>query len=86
MVEIFILPQRSLITIDIFYYLPDYPLLIQEFAWQTEDIIPEIKRVKKFFIYWQDNIQADIQEILLSGLESNSYQHKFRNVAEIISL
>lgn len=86
MANIFIIPKKALITIDVFYYLPDYPLLIEEFMWQVEDIIPEIKRVKKFILFWERNIDADIQEIMLAGLDSPDSRQRFNSVDEILSL
>lgn len=61
-----LLRPRQLVTIDIFYFRPDYKNLIQEFVWQTEDIIPELRRTHKFLNYWHKNIDAVVQEVLLS--------------------
>lgn len=58
--------SKQLVTIDIFYYMPDHTHLIQEFLWQTEDMIPELHRTHRFLRYWHTNIDAVIQEILLS--------------------
>ncbi len=57
---------KQLVTVDIFYYRPDYTNLIQEFIWQTEDTIPELQRVHRFLDHWHRNIDAVIQEVLLS--------------------
>jgi uncharacterized protein Usg len=58
--------SKQLVTIDIFYYRPDYANLIQEFIWQTEDLVPELQRVHKFLDHWHRNIDAVVQEVLLS--------------------
>jgi uncharacterized protein Usg len=58
--------SRQLVTIDIFYYRPDYQNLIQEFIWQTEDLVPELSRTHTFLNYWHKNIDAVVQEVLLS--------------------
>lgn len=60
------LSEYQLVTIDVFYYRPDYKNLIQEFIWQTPDVIPELMRTHKFLNYWHDNIEAVIQEIAIS--------------------
>tara|TARA_R100001079_G_C4446028_1_gene151177 strand:- start:240 stop:494 length:255 start_codon:yes stop_codon:yes gene_type:complete len=58
--------RKNLILIDVYYYMPDPPHLIQEFIWQTDDITPELPRVHKFLNYWKENIDAVIQEVKVS--------------------
>ena len=65
---------KALVTVDVFYYMPDRQLLINEFIWQTPDIVPEIPRVHKFLTYWQENIEAVIKEVLVS----HAYQNEQR--------
>lgn len=56
--------RKSIVTLDIFYYMPN-SLLINEFVWQTDDIVPEFPRIKKFLFYWKENIEAIIQEVYI---------------------
>ena len=86
MAVILLLPQKSLITIDVFYYFPDYPLIIHEFIWQTEDQVPEIPRTRKFLKYWERNIDGQIKEVVLSGLKSDGSATRFQTVDEIFSI
>lgn len=79
------LKQTRIITLDILYYMPDRPSIVQEFIWQTEDHIPELFRVHKFLNYWKDNIDAVIKEILMSGLDQNG-PTRFSNIDDIISI
>lgn len=67
--------RKSIVTLDIFYYIPKHTI-IQEFVWQTEDISPEYKRIHKFLQYWQKNIDAAVQEILMC----DSFDNKWRSV------
>lgn len=53
-------------TIQIYYWIPDHKDLLQEFVWQTEDLIPEFPRVHKFLWHWKNNIIAPIESIQLS--------------------
>jgi uncharacterized protein Usg len=55
----------TLVTLDIFYYRPDYQSLIQEFVYSLDDYYPELQRTHKFLKFWQQNIDAVIKEILL---------------------
>ena len=68
--------KPSLITLDIFYYMPDHTSILNEFVWQTEDFAPEYQRIHKFLLYWQKNIEAVIQEILIC----DSTDRKWRNL------
>jgi len=54
---------REPVLIRIYYYLPDYSSLVQEFMWGTMDIIPEYPRINKFLNYWHENIDAVIASI-----------------------
>jgi len=58
-----LLNKLQLVTIDIFYYRPDYTNIVQEFLWQVEDTIPEFRRTHKFLNHWHKNIDAVIQEV-----------------------
>lgn len=53
-------------TIQIYYYMPDYNSLINEFIWQVEDLVPELPRVHKFLWHWKNNIQVPIQNVIVS--------------------
>lgn len=53
-------------TIQIYYYMPNYTNILQEFVWQTEDMIPEFPKVHKFLWHWKNNIVAPIESINLS--------------------
>lgn len=60
------LKRQTIVTLDIFYYLPDHSSIINEFLWQTEDTAPDYRRVQKFLHHWHKNIEAVIQEVLMS--------------------
>ena len=68
--------RKSLVTVNIFYYVPDYTAIVQEFVWQTEDTVPDIPRVHKFLNYWRESIDATIQQVLVSY----SFENKIRKV------
>ena len=57
--------RKSIVTVDILYYMPDYSSILQEFIWQTEDIVPEIPRVHVFLNYWKNNIDATINRVFI---------------------
>ena len=58
--------KNKVVTLDLFYYMPDHNSLIQEFIWQTMDITPELPRIHRFLSYWREHIEATIAEINIS--------------------
>jgi len=61
-----IIRKKDIVFVGVTYYIPDYTSILQEFYWQTEDIVPDIPRVHKFLNYWKDNIDAIIKEVNVS--------------------
>ena len=68
-----IIRKKSLGTVDILYWMPDYENILQQFIWQTKDVVPDIPRVHKFLNYWNDNIDAVISEVKVADAIDNSY-------------
>jgi uncharacterized protein Usg len=66
---VLILKQYKLVTIDVFYYMPDYRHVIQQFIWQTVDEVPDIPRTHRFLKFWKENICATIQNVVISKSE-----------------
>ena len=58
-----ILIKNTIVTVNVFYWMPDYQNVLQQFIWQTDDVRPEYPRVHKFLNYWHDNIDAVFEEI-----------------------
>ncbi len=69
-----LLHKKSIVTVDVFYYMPDYTNILQEFVWQTEDVVPDCPRVHKFLNYWKDNINALISEVIIVDAEYHEYR------------
>lgn len=63
---------KSTVTVGIYYYMPDYASLINEFWWQHMDIVPELPRTHKFLNFWKDNIDAVIKEVCVSHSHLNT--------------
>ena len=58
-----ILRVKKLVTLNVYYFMPDHRNILQNFIWSTEDFVPEIPRIHKFLNYWKENIPAVIQEV-----------------------
>ena len=77
----YILSRKVLVSLRVFYYMPDHRNLIQEFMWQTLDINPKYPRVNKFLNFWKENIEAVIADVAIA--ESNQRRPKFNSVEDI---
>src|SRR3972149_9994714 len=53
----------SLATVNILYYLPDSPNILQCFVWQCMDLPPRYPRIHRFLDYWRTNIEAALCHI-----------------------
>lgn len=53
--------------------MPSYTSILNEFYWQTEDLVPEIPRVHKFLTYWHEHINAVIKEVQISTASNKRF-------------
>jgi uncharacterized protein Usg len=61
--------DERLTTIQIYYYIPDYQSLLQQFTWQFVDYQPEFPRAHQFLEHWRSNIEARIHTIYLAHID-----------------
>ena len=55
--------RKILVTLNVYYWMPDYENILQQFIWQTIDDKPKYPRIHKFLDYWHNNIDAIVNEI-----------------------
>ncbi len=53
----------SLATVEIHYYMPDHPSLLQQFVWQHYDMAPGFPALARFLDYWRREIEAPIHSV-----------------------
>ena len=70
-----ILKKFGLITIDIYYYIPDYQHIVQQFIWQLTDELPNIPRTNQFIKFWKNNIGVKIKDIVIYKNEIANYRN-----------
>ena len=63
------------VLIRIYYYMPDYSSLVQEFTWGTMDVIPEYPRINTFLNYLYNNIDA-----VISSIDINPYKEYYNEI------
>lgn len=57
------LAGERLTTAEVIYYMPDHPVLLQRFLWQTLDLAPDYPRVHRFLEFWRREIDAVIHSV-----------------------
>lgn len=79
-----ILTDTKPVLLQVIYYLPDYPSLVQEFILEFDDKIPQLIRTHKFLNYWKSNIDAIIADIFISI--NRSPKRDWRSIDELLNL
>ena len=54
------------VVLRVYYWMPDYNNILQEFMWQLNDVVPEYPRVHLFLNHWHENIEAVIETVEVS--------------------
>ncbi len=55
-----------LTTAQIFYHLPDYPKLLQEFVWQDYDLAPKFPHLQNFLGFWVHKIEGKLHSVYVA--------------------
>ena len=53
----------GLSTVEIAYYLPDHPMLLQQFIWQHYDVAPQFPALRDFLDHWRREIEAALHSV-----------------------
>lgn len=53
----------GLTTVEIHYYMPDHPSLLQLFMWQHYDQAPRFPELHRFLDHWRREIDAAIHSV-----------------------
>jgi uncharacterized protein Usg len=57
------LQDYRLTTVDVTYYLPDYPELVQTFIWQCLDLPPRFPVVGRFLTFWESRLDGRLHSV-----------------------
>ncbi len=60
------LENYRLTTAQIFYHMPDFHELLQEFIWQDYDIAPEYPSLKTFLNFWENEIEGQLHSVYVA--------------------
>jgi uncharacterized protein Usg len=79
-----VLPKVPVFLLVI-YYLPDHPLILERYHWQTVDEVPKLPRITNFLEYWRTNLDGVINSIFVdAGKEVGPM--RFRHVDQLYQL
>jgi uncharacterized protein Usg len=53
----------SLTTAEIFYRLPDHPILLQSYVWQDYDLAPRFPALMKFLAFWREKLDGPLHSV-----------------------
>ena len=53
----------GLSTVQVHYYLPDHPSLLQLFVMQQYDVAPNFPELDRFLDYWRREIEAVLHSV-----------------------
>lgn len=53
----------GLSTVEIHYFLPDHPSLLQQFIWQEYDVAPRFPVLRNFLDFWRRDIEAVLHSV-----------------------
>jgi uncharacterized protein Usg len=68
---------KQIVLVNVTYYRPDFPTLLQQFMWETDDYVPDLPRVHRFLLYWKEHIHA-----IIRAVDVCTKNHEFRRVIE----
>lgn len=53
----------GLSTVEIHYYMPDHPMLLQQFILQQYDVAPRFPILRDFLDFWRREIVASVHSV-----------------------
>ena len=73
----------GLTTAQIFYRLPDHPVVLQSYVWQEYDLAPDFPEMKGFLKFWQEKLDGPLHSVryvhrrLISATEWRALKGEF---------
>jgi uncharacterized protein Usg len=55
----------GLTTAEIFYRLPDHPVILQSYIWQEYDLFPKFPELKKFLDFWTAKLDGAVHSVVV---------------------
>ena len=61
------LSDYRLTTAEIYYHLPDHPILLQSYIWQDYDIAPKFPVLGKFLDFWTRELDGKLHSVYVAS-------------------
>lgn len=58
-----LLRMRGVALVNVFYFLPDFPHILNSYHWQTNDVSPDFPRVTRLLEYWTLHIEGKLHSV-----------------------
>lgn len=68
-IEKLILKDYRLTTAEIFYRLPDHPVLLQSYVWQEFDLCPDFPELHKFLSFWERELEGKLHSVKVASVQ-----------------
>jgi uncharacterized protein Usg len=56
----------GLTTAQIFYRMPDHPVLLQTYLWQHYDLCPQFPELNKFLEFWTRELEGPLHSVTVA--------------------
>ena len=66
-----VIRKKTLVTLNVYYWMPDYQHILNLFSFQDDDVPPEYPRMQRFVKYWEENLEAKIKEIQIGSVNQS---------------
>ena len=63
------LSDFRLTTAQIYYHLPDFEEILQEFIWQDYDLAPKFPQLRNFLDFWTREIDGKLHSVYVAKRE-----------------
>jgi uncharacterized protein Usg len=61
------LKDYRLTTAEIFYHMPDHPVILQTFLWQEYDLAPKFPELRRFLDFWTREIDGKLHSVMVAN-------------------
>ena len=63
------LGNYRLTTAQIYYHMPDFEEILQEFIWQDYDLAPQFPNLQQFLQFWTNEIDGKLHSVYVAKRE-----------------
>lgn len=56
----------GLTTANILYRLPDHPVLLQTYVWQSYDVAPVFPKLRGFLDFWEEKLDGPLHSVTVA--------------------